>query len=342
MDLDSSWLHTGSQMTVDDELFPNTILSTWEGYSISTSAQVNAYVTVHPSTTAYDAVDYNMEMDSFTERKSLYMEGSGSWLDEQFSLEPLPGSPEMGHMTDLQLRQYVAQLNLVPDVAHFMGNASPTIPPVVTPGQQAVDWKHFQPISPEILDLENEYGVQAISDPTVATVPECEAYADDVIDLLNQLTDKMDSDMYIDPADLEAFVSFPLHPVSPDDIESLLSSQLSAVDTRVNATASSSFHSSTTETSVPETYSPLWTSTENVEVASPCLVEHVVEKKRKKQDQNKTAALRYRQKKRDEHGTVLSECEELEKRNIELKTKVAEMTKEIDYLKGLIEEISAA
>lgn len=338
MDLDDSWLHSGSQLIVDDELFSNTTFAPWGGYNVSASTQVNGFVTVHPSITAIHAVDYSMDVDSISESKSVVMASADSLLDEQFTLESLPGSPEMGHMTEFQLRQHVLTLDFVPDV-QFTEDTSSKSPLVITAGQQAVDWKHFQTISPETLDLESECGVQVFSDNTVATVPDCETYAD-VMGLLDQLTDKMDSDMYIDPVDLEAFVSYPLHPVSPDDIESLLSSQISTVDTQVIATVSSSFCSPVVEARSPNTFSPLWEPMENMQAASPVLPQHV-EKKRKKQDQNKTAALRYREKKRNEHGTVLTECEELERRNIELKTKVAEMTKEVDYLKGLIEEICA-
>ena len=64
------------------------------------------------------------------------------------------------------------------------------------------------------------------------------------------------------------------------------------------------------------------------------------ERKQRKKEQNKSAALRYRMKKRDEQGTIATEYELLEKRNIELKTKVEEITKEISYLKGLMAELS--
>jgi hypothetical protein len=66
-----------------------------------------------------------------------------------------------------------------------------------------------------------------------------------------------------------------------------------------------------------------------------------VERRLRKKEQNKTAAQRYREKKRGEQGTVLSEYELLEQRNTELRAKVDDMTKEISYLKGLIEEICA-
>ena len=65
------------------------------------------------------------------------------------------------------------------------------------------------------------------------------------------------------------------------------------------------------------------------------------DRKQRKKQQNKTAAQKYRQKKRGEQGMVMTEYEQLEKKNIELRTRVEEMTREVDYLKGLIEEICA-
>lgn len=63
------------------------------------------------------------------------------------------------------------------------------------------------------------------------------------------------------------------------------------------------------------------------------------ERRVRKREQNKTAALKYRQKKREEQGVFVSECEQLEKRNSDLKSRVEELTREISYLKGLISEI---
>ncbi|XP_029950294.1 cyclic AMP-dependent transcription factor ATF-4 isoform X2 [Salarias fasciatus] len=65
----------------------------------------------------------------------------------------------------------------------------------------------------------------------------------------------------------------------------------------------------------------------------------VVEKKLKKMEQNKTAATRYRQKKRVEQELLLTECEELEKRNRELAEKAESISREIQYLKDLMEEV---
>ncbi|XP_035024177.1 cyclic AMP-dependent transcription factor ATF-4 [Hippoglossus stenolepis] len=65
----------------------------------------------------------------------------------------------------------------------------------------------------------------------------------------------------------------------------------------------------------------------------------VVEKKLKKMEQNKTAATRYRQKKRVEHDLLSTECDELEKRNQELEEKAESISREIQYLKDLMEEV---
>ncbi|XP_024115037.1 cyclic AMP-dependent transcription factor ATF-4 [Oryzias melastigma] len=65
----------------------------------------------------------------------------------------------------------------------------------------------------------------------------------------------------------------------------------------------------------------------------------VVEKKLKKMEQNKTAATRYRQKKRVEHELLNVELEELEKKNHELEEKAESISREIQYLKDLMEEV---
>lgn len=65
----------------------------------------------------------------------------------------------------------------------------------------------------------------------------------------------------------------------------------------------------------------------------------VKEKKLKKMEQNKTAATRYRQKKRAENEMLSVEYAELEKKNIELTEKAESMAREIQYLKELMDEV---
>lgn len=67
-----------------------------------------------------------------------------------------------------------------------------------------------------------------------------------------------------------------------------------------------------------------------------------VDKKLKKMEQNKTAATRYRQKKRVEQESLNAECTELEKKNRELAEKADSISREIQYLKDLIEEVRSA
>lgn len=67
-----------------------------------------------------------------------------------------------------------------------------------------------------------------------------------------------------------------------------------------------------------------------------------VDKKLKKMEQNKTAATRYRQKKRVEQESLNVECAELEKKNGELAERADSISREIQYLKDLIEEVRSA
>lgn len=67
-----------------------------------------------------------------------------------------------------------------------------------------------------------------------------------------------------------------------------------------------------------------------------------VDKKKKKMEQNKTAATRYRQKKRAEQDAISAECRELEGKNDILNEKAESLSKEIQYLKDLMEEVRKA
>ncbi|KAM9844104.1 activating transcription factor 4b [Aulostomus maculatus] len=65
-------------------------------------------------------------------------------------------------------------------------------------------------------------------------------------------------------------------------------------------------------------------------------------KKLKKMEQNKTAATRYRQKKRAEQEVLSSTHAVLERKNMELKEKAESIAREIKYLKELMEEVQLA
>ena len=68
---------------------------------------------------------------------------------------------------------------------------------------------------------------------------------------------------------------------------------------------------------------------------------HAVMKQRKK-EQNKDAALRYRQRKKEQQDVLDQKCQVLEKKNSELKGKVNNLTREIVYLRNLLQEVEAA
>lgn len=65
-------------------------------------------------------------------------------------------------------------------------------------------------------------------------------------------------------------------------------------------------------------------------------------KKLKKMEQNKTAATRYRQKKRAEQESLIAEHDALERKNMELTEKAESMVREIEYLKELMSEVRMA
>ena len=67
-----------------------------------------------------------------------------------------------------------------------------------------------------------------------------------------------------------------------------------------------------------------------------------VNKKDRKKLQNKNAAIRYRQKKKDEAMGIKSEEQLLEEENIDLKTKVDDLEREIKYMKNLMQDIYKA
>jgi len=91
-----------------------------------------------------------------------------------------------------------------------------------------------------------------------------------------------------------------------------------------------------------DSLSPTPSSVSYSQASSPCApysVETRVDRRSKKKEQNKTAALRYRNKKREQKGVVYSEVEELEQKNAGLQARADDLTREINYLKGLLDEI---
>lgn len=68
----------------------------------------------------------------------------------------------------------------------------------------------------------------------------------------------------------------------------------------------------------------------------------VEDKRVRKKEQNKNAATRYRQKKKQEIKEILTEEQELNGRNEKLKAQVTDLQREIGYLKGLMRDLFKA
>lgn len=89
---------------------------------------------------------------------------------------------------------------------------------------------------------------------------------------------------------------------------------------------------STGATRPKPTYFAPYPKEKPVKVKSP-------QQKKRKREQNKDAATRYRVKKREEQDLVQKELAGLEKDNVELKDQVTSLSKEIEYLKNLMLEV---
>lgn len=145
-----------------------------------------------------------------------------------------------------------------------------------------------------------------------------------------------------------------LSPVAEDSITSLLSQSL---DSDVNVSRNdSSMHFT------DEQYSNCSTSFSNESDDSdslfPCeirskkqgrnvspqksRVSKMTDRKERKKQQNRSAALRYRQKKRSQQDIEESEYDVLEKKNKKLKENVDSLAREIKYLKDLMTEVYRA
>lgn len=182
----------------------------------------------------------------------------------------------------------------------------------------------------------------------------------DYLDALNQAGLEQLLGDAPDPSTASLFDSPILSPVSADDVESLLSSGPPSPSEDVTlASLFSSFSSKPTTTldndqvvtvlrdgpqrasrdkarSAPYTV-PTTTSSQTASPRKP-----KADRRERKKEQNRTAALRYRDKKRSEHDVVQQECDELNEKNDALREKVDSISREIKYLKDLMAEVEKA
>jgi len=204
-----------------------------------------------------------------------------------------------------------------------------------------------------LLPAEEPIGLNVLKDMAEKTAAELDLSSStaemiDLDDLGENLSVDVDSPEWISPV---------LSPVSPDDIDSVLSSGPSSpalsyqgadIDlvqmlnsynessSEQNKESAQILDSCTDSSSEYELEPPLKKSRSSP-YEKP--VRSVAERKSRKKQQNKDAATRYRQKKKAETDNIHEECTALELRNKELRDKVDQMTREIQYLKDLMTDV---
>lgn len=247
----------------------------------------------------------------------------------------LSTSPEDSYFSDYQMRQFLQPLPT------YAGQ-------VFSVGCQYVCAQNYTASSFPVIPSHGTGAVDSVNGPALLhghagdTDVEFSSRDVDILDVLAEMCDTFDGDMIVDQVEqLSSFDSF-LPPMSLEDVDCLLSSDsLSSSDAAGAGCAVSSPSSCWSTGSSPRSPDDYDSSSSSADSPPAIVPQVVVVKRQRKKEQNKTAALRYRQKKRSENGTVSSEYEALEKRNGELKEKVTEMTREVNYLKELIAEICA-
>jgi hypothetical protein len=194
--------------------------------------------------------------------------------------------------------------------------------------------------------------IQTISDADVASLLEgttasteaAEEAPMDMLDMLSQLTRELASntEQAEEPtATLEVPYESILSPVSLEDVESLLSSSPCSPQT-VDSLSASEPPQKEESYLEAQLKAPLPPKRRGRPAPYQKETPKSSDRKQRKKQQNKDAALRYRMKKKEESCSMTAECDELEKRNHELKEKVETMTKEINYLKSLMAEVYKA
>lgn len=127
-------------------------------------------------------------------------------------------------------------------------------------------------------------------------------------------------------------------PMSPEDVESILSSPPSPISCH-SPLSDASYSPQSDVCDEDYQIGPIRTKKGR---SSASKSNRTVDKKVRKMEQNKAAALRYRQKKRAEGEHVNVELEHLQTKNDGLQKKVESMTREIQYLKDLMAEVFEA
>ena len=186
-----------------------------------------------------------------------------------------------------------------------------------------------------------------------------QADADALMATFTSLTEALDVPMVLESGQAEECSSSeidfnqPLSPVSVDDLESLLSESGPSTSNTAASSPLHGDHDDAFNTILMDLMSegqassagPLKKSKGRKKTpygSTKKDYDKSLDRKQRKKQQNKDAALRYRYKKRSEQDILNSEADELESKNKVLREKVDSMTREIQYLKDLMAEVHKA
>jgi len=179
-----------------------------------------------------------------------------------------------------------------------------------------------------------------------------------LMEALTSLTDALDVPVEITPVkNTDGEFAQPFSPVSVDDIESLLSENTPSTSAMSTA-PSSPQHSEHDDGTFNSILYELMTEGQTESTAGPAKksksrkkgpygsakkdYDKTLDRKQRKKQQNRDAALRYRSKKRSQQEILDSQAEELEEKNKTLRDKVDSISREIQYLKDLMAEVRKA
>lgn len=255
-------------------------------------------------------------------------------LVAQSSLATLEAAPPQEGATALQILQSLAEEN-----ERELTSPSPPPPPALTSQSDSSSSKPAAGSS-VLMDMLLDNGLQDKSN---------------YISLGNCMDVDVDEQLV-----LEASLAPVLSPVSPEEVETLLSSgPCSPCSASLSPRPSSGLSNDGSEyipeddSSADDTWMPSRTVKQTRKRSTPRAAPYTKapklskeakqeERKLRKKQQNRDAALRYRHKKKQESDHVDVECEKLETRNKELRDKVDQMTREIQYLKDLMADVHRA
>lgn len=291
------------------------------------------------------------------------LDSGGEWLDTRVDLVEYLGNNELPEVAATDILPTHAPLQppqasspappqSQPSVAQLLENFGQPSPPPQQLSAAASPIPSPAP-SPGYFQASPSLTKEATRDPQAV----------DMIEVLSRLTEAMDGDLAVlEQPGIELPYEPILSPMSAEEVESILSEptspgassvledsgfveeptaetidltqleELPPRQLRQKAAAPGPQRRNTSENTRSAPYSKPSSNKES----------KTTERKLRKKQQNKDAALRYRQKKKAESSTFMTECEQLESRNKELRDKVDSMTREIDYLKTLMAEVYKA